>query len=275
MIKALLAALGSLLITGCGADMATRQRPVLLVVAGQSNVGHNNLNGLQPESAASTVWWWHEDSGSHYSGAGSADRSGTTNNAFVPQSVVSVTSPPKLCVDVGVTDTLTMAGRDVQTIRVWQGSTTLYSDWAPPPLSGARGLFQVLDREGQSAVAHPSFELGADYDVWLLWVQGEADASSELHSNSYEERLWAFWEAFRSLPWVRGHGPRMVLLQLNEANGRPFAPTVRKAQETFSGSRSDVVLLNADDLSLIDQDHYGSRDIYRIGVRAAGVILGE
>jgi hypothetical protein len=158
---------------------------------------------------------------------------------------------------------------------VWQGSTTLYSDWAAPPNSGARDLFGVLDNEGTQAVAHASFPLASDYEVWVFWVQGEADASSALHSSNYQSRLQNWWTTLKTHDWVTGRNPRMIVQQLNSDNARTYTDDVRTAQAAFVTANADAYLLDGSDLPIADGDHYVSADLDTIGVRAGSFILAN
>ena len=180
--------------------------------------------------------------------------------------------PDKYCLDLGAARQLKAAGADVAVLRVWQGSTSLYSDWAAPPNSGARDLFGILSDEGAAAVVDPTFPLGSDYVVRVLWAQGEADAGSALHSSNYQSRLQDWWDAFKALPWVPDNA-EIDVLRLNVNSANAFTADVRTAQAAFVAANADAYLLDADDLPLADSFHYASIDADVVGVRAADAII--
>jgi len=248
--------------------------PILLVTAGQSNVGNNNASNLTIQEPKGKVWWWHEDATVYYSGAGTSSSTGTTGNSFVDQAIVTATTPDKYCADVAVMRSI-LPCRYAQSLRCWQGSTNLYSDWAPPPHSGSKNLFGLLDGEGTQAVAHASFTLESTYEVWFWWVQGYTDASSALHSSNYETRLGQLWTAFKGLTWVTGRNPKMIVSRLNSLNTRTYRADVQAAQDAFVAANDDAFMVNTDFVGLFDDDHYSSADLDRIGVRAADIIINN
>jgi hypothetical protein len=261
-----------------GQSSAISRAPILIVSAGQSNVGNNNSSGLSVTAPIGKVWYWHEDAGSHFTGAGSGDSDGSTGNAWVNTAVVTANGS-KYCIDVGMQRKLLSRSRETATLRVWRGSTNLYSGWAAPPNSGSLDLFGVLESEGDAAIAADGFPLGSGYSVWVIWAQGEADASApvvgdpDLYHENYQSRLQDWWDGVKTHAWVTGRTANMIVLQLNSNNARTYTSQIRAAQSAFVTANCDAFLLDASDLPLADADHDASANLDIIGQRAADVVL--
>lgn len=250
------------------------QRPILLVLDGQSNSGGaNNIPTTEAGWALNhpgESWWWQGGS-TYYSGAGSADAGGSTGNEFI-QTTILDTDRERCHVGLSAQRRLIEEmGRSCALLHVFEGSTTLFSDWAAPPDSGAKNLIATLDNEGTQAVAHPSFPLASNYRTVFLWIQGESDASSELHSDAYEARLNAH------IDWVEGRSwcqdPTWIIFRLNAANARTYTATVRAAQEAVVASRSNCILFDTDPYPLADADHYASTGYLQQGIAVASLIM--
>lgn len=250
------------------------QRPILLVPAGQSNaLGQNNIPITEPGWALNNpgeAWWWQGGS-AYYSGAGTATAAGSTGNQFV-QTAILDTDRQRCFVGLSAQRRLIEEmGRDCALLHVAEGSTTLFSDWAAPPDSGAKNLIATLDNEASQAVAHASFPLASDYRTVFLWIQGESDASSELQADAYQSRLGAFIDWIEAREWCQD--PSWFVFRLNAANPRAFTATVRTAQDAVIAARSNVLRFDTDGYALTDGDHYASTTYLQQGIRVAHEIM--
>jgi hypothetical protein len=250
------------------------QKPILLVLIGQSNaLGNNNIPTTEVGWALNhpgESWWWQGGS-SYYSGSGTASSTGSTGNEFV-QTAILDTDRQRCFVALSAQRRLIEEmGRSCALLHVAEGSTTLFSDWAAPPNNGAKDLFNVLDNEGTQAVAHASFPLASDYHTVFLWIQGESDASSDPQSAAYESRLNDFIDGVEAFDWVQN--PTWFIFRLNAANPRTYTSVVRAAQDAVIAARSNCILFDTDGWELTDGDHYASTGYLQQGIQVANEVM--
>lgn len=250
------------------------QRPILLVLIGQSNaLGNNNIPTTEAGWALNhpgEAWWWQGGS-PYYSGAGSADAGGSTGNEFV-QTAVLDTDRERVFIALATQRRLIEEmGRSCALLHVAEGSTTLFSDWAAPPDSGAKNLIATLENEASQAVAHASFPVASNYRTVLMWWQGESDAASELQSDAYQSRLEDFIDWIEARDWCQD--PTWIVGLLNSANPRTYTATVRTAQETVVAARANCLGFDTDPYPLTDGDHYASTGYLQQGIAVASLIM--
>lgn len=250
------------------------QKPILLVLIGQSNaLGNNNIPVTEPGWALGSpgeAWWWQGGT-TYYSGAGSADADGSTGNEFVQTEVLD-TDRQRCFVGLSAQRRLIEEmGRSCALLHVAEGSTSLFSDWAAPPNNGAKNLSGVLDGEATQAVAHVSFPLASDYRTVFLWIQGEADAASDPQSAAYESRLNDLIDWVEARDWCQD--PTWFIFRLNAANPRTYTNVVRAAQDAVIAARSNCLLFDTDGWTLTDGDHYASTGYLQQGIKIASDIM--
>lgn len=133
---------------------------------------------------------------------------------------------PELRAAIGLTDTYGKTG--VHIIMRAKGSTALAVEWLPTDVIGAPGAdWRTLrDLVASTRAAQPAATAGAR--PWVLWIQGEEDASDLTNANAYEANLR---ESCRQ--WVRYFGPgtRIIIVYLHNDCTRTYRSTVRAAQE--------------------------------------------
>lgn len=135
---------------------------------------------------------------------------------------------PDMPASIDLTDSYGKTG--VHIIMRAKGSTALAVEWLPTDVIGAPGAdWRTLrDLVAATRAGQPSATAGAR--PWLVWIQGEEDASDPTDAGNYATNLR---ESCKQ--WVRYFGPgtRIIIVYLHDACTRPHRATVRAAQETI------------------------------------------
>lgn len=111
------------------------------------------------------------------------------------------------------------------------GSTGLAVEWLPTDTVGATGQDwrDFRDRVLAERAANPSVCAGAR--PWLVWIQGEEDASVQAEADAYEANLRTLMQQCTR---YFGAGLRVVLVYLHDDCTRTYRSTVRAAQEAIA-----------------------------------------
>lgn len=156
-----------------------------------------------------------------------------------------------------------------------QGATSVAVDWNP---STGTTYARLVDTTYPTATdgTHPAPP--ASFVPWIVWIQGENDASSGAYAAAYDVNLPAFFAALETdIPDFADCKIALVQLHIDSRNGSADATTVgqvRSAQQAFAAANPDrVFLIDVDDLSLqVDNVHYTEATAIEVGKRIAAVI---
>lgn len=259
LAQQLLSPTGTISSLPAGWTDARTHSDIVLATFGQSNaLGQNN------NPAAPTIWtdstvsvqirYWAEDAGSYFAGTGTASATGTTGGGLVNLSNYTAGND-RFSPDNAYARVLKQAGYGVACSRAGQGSTNLFSDWnASNP--GAKDLYQVAKGELDAAI--PQIIAGghvnaSNYRLVLVWIQGEADAASSLHSgepsgDTYRDNLLDLWDTFATD--FASHSPTGVIIQLDSASTTTYVSAIRTAQTNAVAARPALTLIDPSPIGL-------------------------
>jgi hypothetical protein len=94
--------------------------------------------------------------------------------------------------------------------------------------------------------------------VWVVWSQGEEDAETEEAADDYAENFRDLIDETAAA--CTDHTISWMVEHLNSNCTKPYTATVRAAQGTVAGERSNVYLQDNSDLPLPDGVHYDTAD---------------
>lgn len=255
--RAAKAAIFCLGLLGAAAGAAsTDARPVVLILAGQSNmVGHGRMEDVAEKGMTTP----------------------TNVTLYLGTEEASLTARPRFGPELTIAEECANAAPDREIILVkYAIGTTSLLDWAPDwdadraKITGHshRGaLYQQL----MAIIEELSL---ADANVAaVLWMQGERDANIEEAGREYYENIRTLVEAFRKdlgredLPFLLG--------QVNPPPQRYRASDiVRLAQRRIADELPNVYLIETDDLSKWDDAlHYDSEGLLELGRRFANKLV--
>jgi len=143
--------------------------------------------------------------------------------------------------------------------------TNLYDSWNPAgsyptePVGGPN-LFSQLVTHIQSELE----ETGADLQA-IVWIQGNGDANDPDTAAAYGGNLTGLEAALRS----ELAGDWFFLFDRCRLEFGPYAAEVRAGQEAFARASASAVMINSDDLTLRDPDHYDADAFVILGRRFA------
>lgn len=258
---------------GRGGNLWTKPRPLSVLVPdwGQSNdLGANVIPALLPSWLVpyGEVWWWAEDSGIFYSGAGVADGSGTTGNAFIPLTTYFAginRCPP----DLGILRALTVKGIAAAAVRIAEGSTNIFSDWnAITP--GPKALFQLRVNEINKALIDASLPIPSPTEFFDFVSIGETDAANATHAAAYETNWLNIRNTLQSL---FPNTPIKSVISKLALNGSPaFRAIVRAAQQNIADTDPNVKIVNTDVYPVnADGLHWETQISLSIGIEAVNI----
>lgn len=197
------------------------------------------------------VWYWAETSGSYFSGAGTADNTGTTGNEFIDNDVFEMIGP-RCPPDLGIQRALTIKGVNSAVVRIGQGTTTMFSDWSAPPFNGGSQLFALMVNEVNKALIDPSLPINPELMLWYS-VCGERDAVTLLHANNYQPRLQNAWDVWKATFPQFQH--MAVIIQLHPDSLGANTALVRAGQAAFvAANPTDTILIDSSDQHLNSDD---------------------
>ena len=155
-----------------------------------------------------------------------------------------------------------------------RGATSLAVDWEP---TAGTTYARLRDVTYPTAVAtHPAAP--ATPAPWVVWIQGENDASSAPYAAAYEANLPAFFVALGTdIPAFATAKIALVQLHIDSRNGAATETTVgqvRTAQQAYAAANpTRVFLIDVDDLALrADSVHFTETTAIEVGKRIATVI---
>ncbi len=154
-------------------------------------------------------------------------------------------------------------------IKHGRGATNLAEDWHPFAATGKLlyrdFIEQVRAAQARLEATGESCEIQA-----LIWCQGESDSTRREWAEAYEENLQ------RLFTWMRAdlgcENLPVLLVLTGEGKANPaMADTelVRQAQRNVAAGDSRVMLVEADDLTLLDHVHYDAPSQLKLGRRLA------
>ena len=240
------------LIAACPGAFAADTQPIVLILAGQSNmVGHGRMEDVADMgiTAPSNVMFY----------LGAKETSLTLRSRFGPELTLA-----EECASAA-------PDREIVFVKHAIGTTSLL-DWAPEwdedraRITG-NSHKGALYRQLMAIIEELSL---ADADIaGVLWMQGERDARIEEAGREYYENIRVLIEAFREdlgrqdLPFLIG--------KVNPPPQRyPARDIVRLAQDRIANDLPNVYVIETDDLSKWDDAlHYDSEGMLELGRRFA------
>lgn len=161
-------------------------------------------------------------------------------------------------------------GRRLYLVKHARGSTTLAEapgpDWAP----GSGELFAETTAKVEAARASLASRGFSPRVVGVLWVQGEADATSPAWTAAYGRNLAALIKSMR-LAWS-APGAVVVLAKIPDWGGH--AKAVRAAQAEVDSGDALTVSVDAQGLPMqADGLHLSAQGQLRLGERLAAALL--
>jgi hypothetical protein len=171
-------------------------------------------------------------------------------------------------VELSLGRALYAAGAEPWILKVATNGSGLAADWHPDAHNGARLYPRFLDSVAQRvAEAGPNARIRA-----IIWIQGNHDGNWPAEANSYRANLRHLVDAFRTdlgTPDVP-----VVLDRLHPAIAVAYNADIRWAQDNVGLLASSVVVIDVDDLTLRDTDHYDSASMVALGERFAAALTG-
>lgn len=155
--------------------------------------------------------------------------------------------------------------RRVLLVPCAQGSTNLYSDWAP-----GSTLNNAAKTRLNGAMAQGS---GANRLRSISWIQGESDAGAgEAVALQYRSRIQAFYEDLLASVTGMTLDTRFIVGTIKP--DKPNANIINDALFDFAQANPAVRFVDLTDLSFFDADHYTAASLYEAGNRFAAAFLG-
>jgi hypothetical protein len=240
------------------------------LVAGQSNAVGWDSDGawLSPDPADAQIPFFYRIGNGAANGipAGTSTSAGTSIS-LKPQVAAfraGVGPLTNFGIEMGIGRTLFAAGRrNIALVKVAFGGTTLYADWNP---QNPNGLVPVL-QDNLSLASQQWNQAGSRTRLaGVFWMQGETDARDATQAAAYRDNLRSFISTVRA--WS-GNPQLPVVIGKVVVSGRPYADTVRAAQERVRTEDACTALVSADDLPLQvgDPMHFSAQGTYVLGQR--------
>ena len=160
-------------------------------------------------------------------------------------------------------------------IKHSRGATNLAEDWHPEATTGKQlyrdFIEQVRSAQSRLEAAGESCEIEA-----MVWCQGEADSTRLEWAEAYKTNLQHLFAATRAD--LGGEKLPILLVLSGDGKANPAmadAEIVRQAQRKVASADSQVTLVNADDLTLLDHVHYDAASQLKLGHRLAAAVLNR
>lgn len=149
-------------------------------------------------------------------------------------------------------------------LKVAVGGTNLVNHWR---VDGAYPSDECLSDQASDRIAAMTADLALEVAA-VVWIQGEADASSEPAASAYAANLTQLVERWRSR-----HGAfRLVIDRLSSQNTYPYQDILRDQETQAVATIPDAAMVDVDDLPMV-APHFTSAGYLELGDRLSAAVL--
>ena len=158
-------------------------------------------------------------------------------------------------------DLATLLGKQISIVHHSQGGTSLASDWLSTSTTNLYA--QLVFKTQQFINACISVDGVAPNIPFMVWQQGESDASVLADANAYQVNLTNLINNFRTAIGMPNLPVLICRININFDPTRLYMATVRAAQTAVAGALANVFIVNQDNATMApDLIHY-TNDGYR------------